>query len=50
MKWFLSLFAWREVMQKGPWVYYENTITKKRKVERIYQGYCPIDRAWLDGR
>lgn len=48
VKWFKSLFAWKDVFQAGVYMYQENTITGERRCIRyISGGYSPKDTTWL---
>jgi len=48
IRWFRSLFAWREVRNSGVWSYFENDVTGRRKAQRISGSYQPLDFDWLN--
>lgn len=47
--WIRSLFAWREVLDTGVWLYKENAITGARKAQRTGLGHQPKNHLWLAG-
>lgn len=45
-----SWWAWREVMDQGVWVYFENDITGERKAVDKGGPWQPVDYMWLAER
>lgn len=53
LRFFRSLFAWREIARHGVWVYFENEVTGARYADRYiiggHGGTHPAHDRWLAG-
>ena len=51
MRWFRSIFAWRDALTNSPiWLYQENSVTGARRAIRIGRGsWSPLNWHWLRG-
>lgn len=47
IRWWKSLFAWRDVRFTGVWIYQENAVTGERRAIKVGGCYQPIDAEWL---
>lgn len=48
LRWFKSLFAWKQIRNTGVWLYEENTVTGKRRATLINTGcWQPMDRTFM---
>lgn len=47
LRWFRSLFAWREYRHSGVWLYEQNDVTGHRRAFKVSSCYQPVDLEWL---
>ena len=47
LRWFLSLFAWREEHHSGVWLYEQNAITGQRRATKVSGCYQSVNLEWL---